>query len=247
MGRYINRLKCFVLKPTEKIAQILLLFKGAKGVFVLFLFLFVLNSCKKQLPHYSIDSDVKAAFNYQPGTYWIYRDSITGRIDSFYVTQNVFQANVPSGDYTEDAISINIIEKDIDANSVGGTPIQYYLSVGENGVSIEYAPNLPAEADYILYNPFFIYPFQPGAFVWKSGLKGSSDESYCMQIFTSYTLNGQVFSNVAEIPHGSSGPGGYLDTFFVNADVFIAKMKLYHPYDSVGTKVWELQRWHIVK
>ncbi len=247
MGRYIDRLKCFVLKPTEKIAQILLLFKGAKGVFVLFLFLFVLNSCKKQLPHYSIDSDLKTAFNYQPGTYWIYKDSLSGRIDSFYVTQNVFQANVPSGDVTQDEITINVVEKDIDANSTGATSILYYLYVGGNMVSIQYAPDSPSQGEYILYNPFFTYPFQLGAFVWKSGFAGSSDESYCMQIFPSYTLNGLVFLNVAEIPHGSSGPGGYLDTFFVNADVLIAKMDLHHPYDSVGTKVWELQRWNIVK
>ncbi len=32
----------------------------------------IANSCKKNTPEHPVDAGLKAAFNFQPGTFWIY-------------------------------------------------------------------------------------------------------------------------------------------------------------------------------
>lgn len=57
--------------------------------FILLGCVFVFSFCKKKdtVEELSVSEDVKAYGCFQPGTYWIYRDSATGTIDSLYVTQ----------------------------------------------------------------------------------------------------------------------------------------------------------------
>lgn len=45
----------------------------------------IMLACTKAEPNLAIDSGLEAAFDYQKGTYWIYKDSLSGRIDSLYV------------------------------------------------------------------------------------------------------------------------------------------------------------------
>ncbi len=74
-----------------------------------------LASCgKPKLETNPVNPALKADFNYKPGTYWIYRDSISGMIDSFYVTSNVAGTTVNEGaNYSVDFITIRISEKTI--------------------------------------------------------------------------------------------------------------------------------------
>ena len=44
-----------------------------------------------------VNSDLIASFNYKPGTYWIYRDSISGEIDSFFVRSNTAETSYLNG------------------------------------------------------------------------------------------------------------------------------------------------------
>lgn len=43
---------------------------------------------KKEEFSKTIDPKMKQYFSFQPGTYWIYKDSVSGKEDSFYVSQN---------------------------------------------------------------------------------------------------------------------------------------------------------------
>ena len=54
--------------------------------FLLLLTLVVLSSCKKKINYHYVNGQLLSAFNFKPGTYWIYIDSVTGREDSFVVT-----------------------------------------------------------------------------------------------------------------------------------------------------------------
>jgi hypothetical protein len=47
--------------------------------------LFMLACQKEQAPTFYLSDEVKRKFSFKPGSYWIYRDSISGREDSCYV------------------------------------------------------------------------------------------------------------------------------------------------------------------
>ncbi|PQJ11874.1 hypothetical protein CJD36_008755 [Flavipsychrobacter stenotrophus] len=50
---------------------------------------FCITSCHKSYTTFSpIDPYLLAHYNFQPGTYWIYRDSVTGKEDSIIVYRN---------------------------------------------------------------------------------------------------------------------------------------------------------------
>jgi hypothetical protein len=48
----------------------------------------LLYDCEDPIPEYRLDEDFKAYFDFQPGTYWIYEDSLTGTTDSVYIISN---------------------------------------------------------------------------------------------------------------------------------------------------------------
>ncbi len=257
------------LKLNKKIEQILFTFKGARTLFVCFLlFTIILFSCKKTTPvNKPIDLDTKSHFNFQSGTYWIYKDSITGSIDSFYVNSNIFSSipytyfppknglNIPFPG-TLDRISIGIT--DAKTGSVGNMDtISYQLDIQTSAVYLYYKPG--RTMNYIVSCPLFTYPFNTGTFSdplinEESGTAYSLEQridsfTYCHQIFPQYNLDAQIFLNVAEI----SVLNDQVNWFYVNDSIGMIKMRLNypndlnHPYDPIGTKVWELQRWHIVK
>lgn len=42
-------------------------------------------SCKKEIQEFDLSPEIKALWDFKPGTYWIYQDSISGETDSVYV------------------------------------------------------------------------------------------------------------------------------------------------------------------
>ena len=201
---------------------------------------------KKNLTHIPVDSNTKASFYYKPGTYWIYRDSLSGRIDSFYVKNNWASLNVQIDDnHCADYFYSTIVEKNI-INIITNDSGIYNWQLEENGIS--FTKNQSNTSEYNLdYLPLFSYPFKVGAFQFIDGSSGSgNDLSYFEQILTNCNISGQLYNNVAIIPHHAID-SSYFDKFYLNADVGIIKMRLNHLKDSVKTKVWELQRWKIVK
>jgi hypothetical protein len=66
-------------------------------------------ACKKKSDEIRIDERVRSYFDYQPGTYWIMKDSATGDIDSFVVTTR--NEKIISTDFENvETIDVRIIE-----------------------------------------------------------------------------------------------------------------------------------------
>ncbi len=210
----------------------------------------ILNACNPtpKVTNYPINADLKAAFYYQIGTYWIYRDSISGMIDSFYVTTSGEANQIPSNgsNYSVDNITIQILEKNISPVPTSSTLYCWDYFYQANIIFIDFFfdnNSHPTE-----YRPFINYPFQATI----------TTEFYAMtysylaykninNIYNNYVVNGNSFTNVAEINHWVVAPiMSYNDVFFISPEAGIIKMRLNHPLDSLY-RVWELQRWHIVK
>jgi hypothetical protein len=89
--------------------------KSILAVAIIIMTFAYLPSCRKTtLDRHRVNDSLKAAFNYKPGTYWIYKDSLTGRLDSFAVTSQTddFSRLItsPNPDYLEEGIVIYITE-----------------------------------------------------------------------------------------------------------------------------------------
>ena len=98
--------------------------------------------------------------------------------------------------------------------------------------------------------PFLVFPYKIGQFIPA----GSGDIGYLVNVLTSYSLRGKIYSEVAELSHNTFMPTGpfqliHNDTFYVNFSNWIIKMKLHHPTDTIYNqyRVWELLRYNIIK
>jgi hypothetical protein len=187
-----------------------------------------LLSCVQKTTNLPIDSDLKAAFDFLPGTYWIYKDALSGRLDSFYVTSNVFAPAIHlNSEQTEDAIGY--IVKEVNKLNYADSGI-YMFSLRTNIMILDYY-YLIFGIHYDYYT-LLNYPFVINQY------------SLCAQIYPDFTIGNVNFSNVGEF---TPSPNGYFDTIYVCPDIGIVKMSLNHPQDSIQRKIWELQRWNIVK
>ena len=113
----------------------------------------VLGACKKKNRNIPISADLKKFFSYKPGTYWIYKDSVNGQIDSFAVLSNTFgtaSSTYEVADQETDNIAVfkkNVLFDSIYCkwtlakDAVGFVFSTYYLSINY---------------------PLFIYPFEQG-------------------------------------------------------------------------------------
>ena len=200
--------------------------------------LFLFCRCNKTTPgnnvYTLVDSAFKANFNYQPGSYWIYRDSLSGRVDSFYVTQNMTAYVTPK--WTE-SINIQVSEKNTDGSHPADSGAWVYTLEGTDA-ALNYFDS--SNELVFAYNPFFIYP--PGtAFLYDDQV---SDTPVILNTMGSYTVNGNTYSNVTDIEHRATGyPANY---FFINDSAGIIKMELSTSSGALS-HVWELQRYHIIR
>jgi len=187
-------------------------------------------SCKKNnpIPHKIIDAHLKGAFDFQPGTYWIFKDSLTGQVDSFYVRNNwnsIYTNASPS--YTYDGITVDI--KEVNELPIGSDTARWGIGLAQNQLAFsDYYKD-----DFFNYDAI-IYPF-------TSGIQPYDVYPESIILMSSFSINNStIFNNVAEICYS----GGVNDFFYLNSDVGLIKIVL-NQRDAI--RVWELQRWNIVK
>jgi len=206
----------------------------------------VLNACHKpSQPHYTINASLKAAFDFQPGTYWIYKDSISGEVDSFAVqTSESGTSTNSSGGYSMDQIFIYIQEY-FPSSGTSDYKEWEYSFFGDEIDLLYYGSNI-TETNYA---PFINFPFQnPLTYETYAHEVGNIiDSSYVDNIYDSYSLLGNTFLNVAVVNHALIylTAINYSDVFYICPNIGIIKMKLNHRLDSIN-RVWELQRWNVV-
>jgi hypothetical protein len=208
----------------------------------------VFYGCKKKVQTTPISSELLAAFNYQLGTYWIYRDSISGEIDSFFVTSNVPGAYVNGGgNYTINQIYISISQ--ININSITFDTSKWAMEYQANMIDLKFYESNMLDY-YINYFPLINYPFSYSLSACSGCFDGSSGIGSVYNIINNYSVNNNSFYNVAEINNvGAISPAvhsSHNDLFYICPTVGIIKMTLNHPQDSLY-RVWEIIKWNIIK
>jgi len=212
------------------------------------LLLVILASCNKKgsQQNIPIDAAVLTNFNYKPGTYWIYRDSISGQVDSFYVTSNTGNIPVDINGVIYDRISFYVSQANI-SSVPGNDTITWLFGLETNYLSLMLQIGKTGQpTDDVEFPTFITYPFvlgQPLPKEFGAGVRGAN----VISILPSYTLNARAYTNTAVLNIIDSLPQhNYYDQFFINADAGIIKMKLNHFNDGLSRN-WELQRYDIVK
>jgi len=205
----------------------------AIGLFGIMLF----ANCTKtpSATHILIDSFLVKNFNYKPGTYWVYKDSITGEEDSFYVHDNVSTSTSSGNNYNslEDNININIYQN----SSANIKQANWFVNMNGKVLDIRYSGNITIEYVY-----FLIVPYQLGL------LNNSNEDSgYVVSINNSVSINKKTYAGVVITKHKNNLDSlypSYNNTFFINNDMGIIKMVL-----NQGTlhNIWELEKCNIVK
>ena len=210
----------------------------------------VFAACKKnKTTIVPVDAGLKSSFNYKTGSYWIYKDSISGAIDSIYVTANQTEYYLAGGCVIErnapEIESIIISLSFAETNSTDTEKWTYrmdgdkfYLGMYNNSDKVE------SRASFHLFTwPLAIGPAQ------NSGCVLNFDSGGVTDIIPQVSLSGQTFDNAARSAHSQSTYDtsmAYNDCFYVNQSAGIIKVVFDHPTLSVH-RVLELQRYHIVK
>lgn len=228
--------------------------KITSGVSIfLLLVLFHLCSCHKdQVSYYAINGSLKNNLFFKTGTYWIYKDSLTGDIDSFVVTSSTQGTSPPvsNGGYVEN-IYIHINEYSISPANYSNMKKWDYLYQG-NSIDV-YNYNAKVYTGQVEYVPLVNYPFTySGTQAIDGAFMDYIDTTNLINIDHNYPLSGINVDSVAVVRskadmnfNGYLPPYYYSDTFFISSKIGIVKMKLNHPQDTLR-RIWEIQKWNII-
>ncbi|RYE52466.1 MAG: hypothetical protein EOP48_16440 [Sphingobacteriales bacterium] len=75
-----------------------------------------LSNCKKTEKLYRIDKDLTQFFDWQKGSYWIMKDSVSGQIDSFVLLDRAYGSQyLPSQDMNQETIELFINQYQVDS------------------------------------------------------------------------------------------------------------------------------------
>ncbi len=198
----------------------------------------VIASCTKERVT-PVDSVLRATFAYKPGTYWIYKDSLSGREDSFAVLYN--ESPMLSRDqYNKKATESSRIF--VYYNGILNDSLYCNWFLSENIVHYWYVADGKAP---MVYDVLFGYPYTAVDVQYGSVEQPCKIVSY--QLADSFA--GELMANVAEIDvKGTMDSVGYTipynDRFFVTTTAGIVKMSFRHGFVN---NVWELQRYNIVR
>ncbi len=196
----------------------------------------LIQGCKKSPRHYTINTELMNAYGFKQGTYWIYKDSLSGEIDSFAVTYSVLENTQQTG-FAEDYYYVIISTFKNDSFKIKWDLV---LTDSTAGLSFEnYSDQMEGNLNYLLFN----YPIFDGQFTQEY------DSSYVVGIFNNYSFLNYNFRSVAQIHHFSTGHGNIMkhdDWFYVCDNIGFVKIIFNHPQDSVYRN-WGLLRYHIAK
>jgi hypothetical protein len=222
-----------------------------------FAFLLICLACsisackKKQVPVEALDTnpEVKAHFNFQPGTYWIYWDSVSKRTDSFYVTSNTYsKQNDPTVVLTYHYLTIAEVTEDTASAAIADSA-KWVFDFERNKIIADYYYYYTDDKwkNDVGYSPLFTYPFSTGS------MNGEYTLSTVTAIDSVDSVKHVPYFNVARVHQfldaDSTAKFGITkidDWFYINDSIGIIRMDLSHPYHALSHK-WYLLRYNIVK
>ncbi|WP_291133438.1 hypothetical protein [Flavobacterium sp. UBA7682] len=182
---------------------------------------FFFTACQKERTLYLTD-DIKRNFSYKPGSYWIYRDSATGREDSCYVIKNTT--------YFDETDYGSLIDYD----KIERLEIKMKLATIHKGNKTN------IEIEFLMRGNFLNALFGSDIEDVFGCYMPISEQTYQAKLPNTYipfkNVSGENFDKVYEIPTASG-------MYYLN-NVGLIKMKM--PYYSV-TYNWELVRHKVIK
>lgn len=208
--------------------------KSLLVIATLFCCLFFVSRCTKvKVQNTPIDSDMESHFNYKVGSYWIYKDSISGQVDSFVVYGNNQIKQKKDDQHTYDEIDVYINEFNVGANNPTHS---WCWALLDN--HIEFTENITINMSTyhigVDYECFLKWPIYVGDQQGRDRDVFSVVENY-----PQLTVLGSQYTNIWQLFHSTVG-NELDDWFWISTDKGIIKMVL----DRYGQQkiVWELQR-----
>jgi hypothetical protein len=223
--------------------------KGLPVIVVMGL-LALFSNCSK-LQHKSIvelddDTSFTGLYNYKPGSYWIYTDTISGRTDSFFVRANSY-IQVGASNQIYDYHKVYVAEHNLDGTNPADSALWVWDFQGYN-ISLDYYYNVQAigwKTD-VSYNPLFTYPVPLGP------IASTSDTASVVAIYNVDTISHIPMSAVvvirqyaADTTTGTPGTT-FDDSFYINDTLGIVQMSLDHPLHAIN-RFWRLKRYKVVR
>ena len=198
-----------------------------------------ISACHKNtIPHYTVSAALKATFGYKVGSYWVYRDSVSGEEDSFYTYVSNFSTE-NEGDALVDRMGIGLKNYSITAPNDSET---WGILLTDSIFLISFQNSndyVETELDFFLFSFPFIY----------RGAGSGYDSGAIINISPNFYLNGINYGNTIESFHTNAYHNPdiiYTDYFYISSQAGIVKVIFNHPQSSVY-RVLELQRYNIVK
>lgn len=213
--------------------------------FLVLLFLFAACSKKKDPRYVYLDAFTKDHFYFKPGSYWIYRDSISGRVDSFYVSSsNVSTLFSSNSNIVNEELKVLITQKSTNL-SIKSEVQWYYTFRTYTQMSASYVANdIPLSLDYgaQLFKHFSI----------SQGYSAKSAYTYFNNSINDFYVGAKLFNNVWHNYKKDSTFGDnkhlHIQQDYYNDSIGFIKKSLYYKNDKINkNEVWELQRCHLVK
>jgi hypothetical protein len=200
--------------------------------------LLVISSCKWKDEYLDVDNDLLDSLTFPKQSYWIYKDSVTGALES--VVMDTFASrmeliNNAHHTYTHSNYHTTNLREYIDGIDSALWQIQMLNDGEHNSVSmiVKYDP-YRASILLAAYAPVLTRPLQ--------GLNYNvlADDSTEMTFIPSLTINGRTFENVVHV-HYFKGVNR-AENIYMNLNVGIIKLDQH----SMGFhRTLELERWHI--
>jgi hypothetical protein len=185
------------------------------SVIITVLGLFLLPGCNKKEPMpFAISAQLKSFFNYQQGSYWIMRDSVSGEIDSLVVVGYENGVMKPSSE-TVEIIKITVKNFPYARPDTSRTFFIQLLATSTVSTFSFLFPN-NATASFFGIDPVLNSPNR-----------------------TSYVQNGLTYSNCYDVTSFERNAGSLQMRLVMNADTGLIKLSTDFPHDS---SVLELQK-----
>jgi hypothetical protein len=217
-------------------------------------FLWMMVSCNKAVSTHTspvaMNAAFKNAFNFSPGSYWVYYDSLSGSIDSFVVVGNTNGHQLCTINSVDcDCYTVNMREYNTMPGIYDSATLIFFLTAPDT-LWLEYisSPNTITGGLRKYAYTGIRYPFSSkdrahaDSFVSRDTVV-QWNESLLM-------VGSSVYDNVSAISiHGDFSLNGAIrfnDTFFVAANDGIVKMFMHHPLEELH-KHWVLLRKHVVR
>lgn len=189
------------------------------------------TSCKKAIePGIPMNAELKQYFNFQIGSYWVFKDSSTGIMDSIWVTYNTYLPNDDPGQQGKESIGIGL--KELIFKPTGTDTMFWNYHIYLNNFDVVHGP----KDSITFFATLITFPF-------KLGEIPLFDSGTVTNIYPNYLVNGTTYTQVAEVHHANP-VSHYDDWFYLTDSLGIIKRRT---NENALRAVWELQSFHITR